>query len=190
MRKFASFLDAVARAESMSVYEGLPRATDDELAKIKQANKTIELGGWSFYAAPLNTSQSTVDCDLRSLTIANSNSILPMSLVQEGGRKGAVDSIPISASNGQSKTSLISPWCVSVAMNWNSYHRLSLTPWLNLPFRLRIKSLHVDRGKMWPHAVSKQDADFKFAFGTHLIVMICHARSTTSMQSMRVFVIY
>ena len=61
MRKFASFLDAVASAESMSVYEGLPRATDDELAKIKQANKTIELGGWSFYAAPLNTSQSTVE---------------------------------------------------------------------------------------------------------------------------------
>ena len=44
MRKFASFLDAVASAESMSVYEGLPRASDDELAKIKQANKTIELG--------------------------------------------------------------------------------------------------------------------------------------------------
>ena len=77
MAEFARFLDHVSASGELTVFEGLPRATDDELAKIKNDNKTIEIDGWYFYAQPLPTKPSTVE-KLRS-TLVNYQSFQPYS---------------------------------------------------------------------------------------------------------------
>lgn len=65
---FAKFLDSVAAADSLIIYEGLPRATAVELAKLKQKNQTITLAGWEFYTSPLDPNQSIVE-KLRSTLV-------------------------------------------------------------------------------------------------------------------------
>jgi hypothetical protein len=68
MGQFAEFLKSVSEAESMIIYEGLPRASDDELANIKQKHETVDIDGWSFYSAPLAASPSIIE-KLRSTLV-------------------------------------------------------------------------------------------------------------------------
>ena len=69
MRRFASFLDAVSIYSEVSVFEGLPRATDKELAKLRKDHETIVFDGWPFYATPLRPNQSQIE-NLRSALTA------------------------------------------------------------------------------------------------------------------------
>ena len=68
MSRFSKYLKCIADADSLTIYEGLPRADDAGLKKIKDQNKTIEIDGWSFYAEPLTANGSMVE-KLRSSLI-------------------------------------------------------------------------------------------------------------------------
>jgi hypothetical protein len=59
--KFAKYLKAISSANDLLIYEGLPRATEQEIEKIKQANKTIEIDDWIFYAEVLPGNSSIVE---------------------------------------------------------------------------------------------------------------------------------
>jgi len=61
MEEFANYLEAVSAANALTIYEGLPRAPDAELEKIKNQNKTIEIDGWAFYAEPLPAKSSIIE---------------------------------------------------------------------------------------------------------------------------------
>jgi len=68
MSQFSKYLKCIADAESLTIYEGLPRADGVGLKKIKDQNKTIEIDGWGFYAEPLTANGSMVE-KLRSSLI-------------------------------------------------------------------------------------------------------------------------
>jgi len=61
MVEFAKYLEAISSSNALIIYEGLPRATDSELKKIKDENKTIVIDGWAFYAEPLPAKASIVE---------------------------------------------------------------------------------------------------------------------------------
>ncbi|MEM9413005.1 MAG: hypothetical protein AAGA30_17985, partial [Planctomycetota bacterium] len=59
--QFSKYLNALATAETLTVYEGLPRVEKTKLQQIKDDNKTIEINGWAFYANPLPAKGSAIE---------------------------------------------------------------------------------------------------------------------------------
>ena len=52
--EYSKFIQSIPAASNIQIFEGLPRATEAELAKIKLKNRTFQVGEWSFYQEPLN----------------------------------------------------------------------------------------------------------------------------------------
>jgi hypothetical protein len=75
--EFGDFLKAFVDAEDVTLFEGLPRLDEAELAKIREKSGTIEIGKWSFYAEPLAASGSVIE-KLRA-TLVDRNSLEPYS---------------------------------------------------------------------------------------------------------------
>lgn len=69
LAKFNKYITIISQAKELEIFEGLPRGTKQQLKKIKDENKTVEIDGWSFYAEPLKTKPSTIE-DLRLALIS------------------------------------------------------------------------------------------------------------------------
>ncbi len=61
LQDFSAYLKSIEDVDSFLVFEGLPRLKGKRLEDIKQKNDTLEIGGWSFFAKPLEVSDSTAD---------------------------------------------------------------------------------------------------------------------------------
>jgi hypothetical protein len=64
LKQFAFLSASMARADELTLFEGLPRGSDDLLNEIKSNHATIEIDGWSFYEKPRELSPA-VEYQLR-----------------------------------------------------------------------------------------------------------------------------
>ncbi|MCA9120600.1 MAG: hypothetical protein H6822_35320 [Planctomycetaceae bacterium] len=75
LQEFASFAAQISDAEGVVIYEGLPRGTAEDLARIKSKSETIQIDGFDFYREPLVGKPTTVE-KLREL-LTNYQSFSP-----------------------------------------------------------------------------------------------------------------
>ena len=84
LKEFSEFGRQVANAETMVVYEGLPRGSEHEIEDEKRAHKTIEINNFNFYAEPRTVEQPAAD-QLRTIA-SNYRSFRPFSGVKGCGK--------------------------------------------------------------------------------------------------------
>ena len=53
LHEFANFTAQISDAEEVAIFEGLPRGTAEEVARIKSKSETIQIDGFDFYREPL-----------------------------------------------------------------------------------------------------------------------------------------